>query len=87
MTAINAIIFDFELDDVRDTTACRLSEGARRKLSVAIALVMNPRVLLLESISDFLDPWSRQRVCAILHEAMKDRTVLVRHDIIKPYVH
>jgi len=75
--AVEAVLQDFELTPDRNILAGFLSAGTRRKLCLAIAVIINPRVLLLESISDFLDPLSRSRVYDILHRAMKTRTAIV----------
>lgn len=75
--AVQAILQDFELFPDRNVLTSYLSTGVRRKLCLAIAVMINPRVLLLESISDVLDPWSRSKIYDILHVAMKTRTTIV----------
>ena len=76
-TAVKGIMVDFELDEVKDTYASLLSSGVRRKLELAIAILINPHILLLESITDYLDSWSRSRVYSILQRSFKNRTALV----------
>ena len=75
--AVDSILKDFELFEFRRVKSKHLSTGNRKKLSLAIALIINPRVLFLESISDYLDPWSKLRVYAILQKSMSSRTSIV----------
>jgi len=52
---INDLISKFELDSVRDIKAKFLSGGQRKKLVIAIALLGNPKVLLLDECFAALD--------------------------------
>jgi ABC-type multidrug transport system ATPase subunit len=75
--AVDSILKDFELFEFRRVKSKHLSSGNRKKLSLAIAIIINPRVLFLESISDYLDPWSKLRIYAILQKSMSSRTSIV----------
>jgi lipopolysaccharide export system ATP-binding protein len=52
---INDLISKFELDSVRDIKAKFLSGGQKKKLVIAIALLGNPKVLLLDECFAALD--------------------------------
>ena len=52
---INSLISKFELDPVRDIKAKFLSGGQRKKLVIAIALISEPKVLLLDEPFAALD--------------------------------
>ena len=52
---INSLISKFELDPVRDIKAKFLSGGQRKKLVIAIALVSEPKILLLDEPFAALD--------------------------------
>ena len=52
---INDLISKFELDAVRDVKAKFLSGGQKKKLVIAIALLGNPKVLLLDECFAALD--------------------------------
>ena len=52
---INSLISKFELDAVRNIKATHLSGGQRKKLTVSLALLGNPKVLLLDEPFAALD--------------------------------
>ena len=52
---INELISKFELDSIRDIKAKFLSGGQKKKLVIALALLGNPKVLLLDESFSALD--------------------------------
>ncbi len=52
---INSLISKFELDPIRDIKAKLLSGGQRKKLVIAIALISDPKILLLDEPFAALD--------------------------------
>ena len=52
---INSLISKFELDSIRDIKADFLSGGQKKKLVIALALVSNPKILLLDEPFAALD--------------------------------
>ena len=52
---VNSLISKFELEPVRDIQAKLLSGGQRKKLVIAIALISNPKILLLDEPFAALD--------------------------------
>jgi heme ABC exporter ATP-binding subunit CcmA len=66
------------LDEVADVVHGRLSQGQRRRLSLAIALARDPRLLLLDEPHAGLDAEGRAVVDGVLEGAASDgRTVLI----------
>ena len=56
MAAIEKAIHDLNLTDYRKKPAGTLSGGNKRKLSVAMALIGNPPIILLDEPSAGMDP-------------------------------
>ena len=81
---INFLISKFELDSVRDIKAKFLSGGQKRKLVIALALIVNPRIILMDEPFSALDPRRRamlNKELKQLQSALKTSIVMVTHDI------
>jgi len=63
--------------DAFNTRASHLSGGMRRRLSLAIALIANPRVLFLDEPSTGLDPETRQSLWTIVSRLRKNRCIVL----------
>ncbi|KAK4485767.1 hypothetical protein RD792_008413 [Penstemon davidsonii] len=57
--------------------AGKYSGGMKRKLSVAIALIGNPKIVYLDEPSTGLDPASKNKLWEVILEAKKDRTIIL----------
>jgi len=68
-----------ELDgDAFTTAAAKLSGGMRRRLSIAIAMVGNPRVLFFDEPTTGLDPEARRQIWRIIQrERSPQRAIIV----------
>lgn len=55
----------------------RLSGGQKQRISIARAVLMAPRILILDEATAFLDEAVEDRLKATLADLMKDRTILV----------
>jgi ATP-binding cassette subfamily A (ABC1) protein 5 len=58
--AVTDIISDVNLEEKRDTVAKKLSGGQKRKLSVGIALIGDPKIIFLDEPTAGVDPYSRR---------------------------
>ncbi|NXP86192.1 ABCA9 protein, partial [Passerina amoena] len=65
-----------DISNIQDTQAEKLSGGQKRKLSIGIAMLGNPQVLLLDEPTAGLDPLSRHRVWSLLREQRAGRVIL-----------
>ncbi|XP_027746188.1 ATP-binding cassette sub-family A member 10-like [Empidonax traillii] len=65
-----------DISNIQDTRAEKLSGGQKRKLSIGIAMLGNPQVLLLDEPTAGLDPLSRHQVWSLLREHRAGRVIL-----------
>ncbi|XP_054134680.1 ATP-binding cassette sub-family A member 9-like [Melozone crissalis] len=74
---VQKVLVMMDLTDVQDVCAEALSGGQKRKLSLGIAILGNPQVLLLDEPTAGLDPCSRHHVWSVLRERRAGRVTLV----------
>ncbi|KAF8697365.1 hypothetical protein HU200_035958 [Digitaria exilis] len=60
-----------------DKSVSKYSGGMKRRLSVAIALIGNPKVVYMDEPSTGLDPTSRSSLWNVIKRAKKDRTIIL----------
>jgi len=65
---------------LKQRMAHKLSGGEKRLVTLAGVLVMEPRLLLLDEPSSFLDPKARRRLIAIL-DSLPQALILTTHDL------
>ena len=66
-----------ELEPYAGKLAMQLSGGMKRKLCVAIALIGDPKVVLLDEPSAGLDPVSRRNLWDVITKTMASRSVVL----------
>ena len=67
---------DLGLTDKRDTAYRHLSGGQKQRLSIALALIGQPRIAILDELSTGLDPQARRDTWDLI-ESIRDRGVTV----------
>ena len=80
----NRIVNHTGLDKLTDRRVKVLSGGQKRRLSLALELVTNPRVLLCDEVTSGLDPKSENEIVSLMHSLSKDsdRTIInVTHSL------
>jgi ABC-2 type transport system ATP-binding protein len=70
------LMAELGLADKRDTTFRNLSGGQRQRLSIALALVGDPRVAILDELTTGLAPQARRHTWQLI-ESVRDRGVTV----------
>lgn len=71
------LLDDLGLAEKRDQLAGRLSGGMRRRLNLALALVHEPEIVILDEPEAGLDPQSRVRVREYLQSLARRKTVIL----------
>ena len=71
------VIEEFKLEEVRNTRSCNLSGGWQRKLSIAMAMIGSPKVILLDEPTLGLDVLARRELWRIIEKLRKTRTIIL----------
>ena len=74
---VDGTIDQLELRPHRKKLSMKLSGGMKRKLCVAIALIGDPDVVLLDEPSAGLDPVSRRNLWSVILRTMSQRAVIL----------
>ena len=70
------LLDDLGLERQRGTAFAKLSGGQKQRLSIALALVGNPRIAILDELTTGLDPQARRDTWELI-EGIRDRGVTV----------
>jgi ATP-binding cassette subfamily A (ABC1) protein 2 len=76
-TSIEDVIAKVGLTEKRNALSSALSGGMKRKLSLAIALIGDPKFLLLDEPTSGMDPYSRRSTWELLQRCKTGRVVLL----------
>ena len=74
---VSTVILACGLSDFENQLAQKLSGGTKRKLSLAVALVGNPRVLVLDEPSSALDANAKRTLWKCLQTSAKGRAIVL----------
>ncbi|XP_034959956.1 cholesterol transporter ABCA5 isoform X2 [Zootoca vivipara] len=77
---VQRVLLDLDMQPIKDNQAKKLSGGQKRKLSIGIAILGDPKVLLLDEPTAGMDPFSRHTVWNLLKNGKANRvTVFSTH--------
>lgn len=74
---IDRLLDELSLQDKKRSAASALSGGMRRKLSVAIALCADSKVVMFDEPTSGMDPTARRLTWDLLQREKKGRTILL----------
>ncbi len=74
--SVDGLIDDLGLAEKRNTAFKKLSGGQKQRLSVALALVGNPEIAVLDELTTGLDPQARRDTWSLI-EQVRDRGVTI----------
>lgn len=70
---ISSLISELKLSEFTHKLSGQLSGGNKRKLSVAIAMIGNPPIILLDEPSAGMDPEARRYMWSVIHSITKEK--------------
>ncbi|XP_053988069.1 cholesterol transporter ABCA5-like isoform X3 [Hylaeus volcanicus] len=68
---------DIDLNEQADTFAKHLSGGQKRKLSVGIAIIGDPKIIILDEPTAGVDPYSRRQMWSFLQSRRHGKVILL----------
>jgi ABC-2 type transport system ATP-binding protein len=74
---VNEIITKFKLESVKNKQSKNLSGGIMRKLSIAMALISDPKILFLDEPTLGLDVIARRELWKIIEELKSKMTIIL----------
>lgn len=73
----NKLLAQVGLEDVKDAQVGTYSGGMKRRLSVAISVIGDPRIIFMDEPTTGMDPVSRRDVWTLIQELKKDKTIIL----------
>ncbi|XP_061563619.1 ATP-binding cassette sub-family A member 5 isoform X1 [Cololabis saira] len=74
---VTKVLKDLDLEKIMSAQAKNLSGGQKRKLSVGIAILGDPKILLLDEPTAGMDPCSRHQVWSLLKTRRAGRVIVL----------
>ncbi|XP_037547640.1 ATP-binding cassette sub-family A member 5 [Nematolebias whitei] len=74
---VSKVLKDLDLEKIMTAQAKNLSGGQKRKLSVGIAILGDPKILLLDEPTAGMDPCSRHQVWSLLKSRQPGRVIVL----------
>ncbi|TMW86787.1 hypothetical protein EJD97_020884 [Solanum chilense] len=71
------LLADVKLDDVAEVRAGSYSGGMKRRLSLGIALIGDPKVLFLDEPTTGMDPITRRHIWSVIEAAKQGRSIIL----------
>ena len=72
---VESILDDVDLVEKGDSVTKMLSGGQKRKLSVGIALIGDPKIIFLDEPTAGVDPYSRRHMWSVLKKRKEGKVI------------
>ncbi|XP_046683568.1 cholesterol transporter ABCA5-like isoform X3 [Homalodisca vitripennis] len=76
-SSVGKILQDIDLEDKANSQTKDLSGGQKRKLSVGIAIVGDPKIIILDEPTAGIDIFSKRHICSLLQRMKHNKVVLL----------
>ncbi|XP_046440757.1 ABC-type organic anion transporter ABCA8-like [Daphnia pulex] len=74
---VEKVMKDIDLTSKANTLAGKLSGGQKRKLSIGIALIGDPKIVFLDEPTAGVDPYSRRHLWTLLQKRKANKVILL----------
>jgi ATP-binding cassette subfamily A (ABC1) protein 3 len=74
---VEEVLYLVSLDKNRNTRSVNLSGGMKRRLSIAMGIVAESKVLILDEPTTGLDPIVRDQIWQMIKSLKKDRCIIM----------
>jgi ABC-type multidrug transport system ATPase subunit len=74
---VDEVLYLVSLDKNRHTRSANLSGGMKRRLSIAMGIVAESKVLILDEPTTGLDPIVRDQIWQLIKTLKKDRCIIM----------
>lgn len=74
---VKNILLELDLAEKADVQSIKLSGGQKRKLSVGIALIGDPKIVFLDEPSSGMDPYSRRHLWSQLQKRKEGKVIVL----------
>jgi ABC-type multidrug transport system ATPase subunit len=74
---VSRLLKEVALEDSAHVRSASYSGGMKRRLSVAVSLIGNPKIVFLDEPTTGMDPVSRRQVWNIIERAKKDKVIIL----------
>jgi ABC-2 type transport system ATP-binding protein len=80
---INYVIKKLHLENVIDQAIDTLSKGFKRRVGLALSIIHDPEILILDEPTDGLDPVQKHEVRQLIKEMAKDKIIIISTHILE----
>lgn len=77
---VHSIARRLDIENLLDRSCHKLSGGQKRMAAIATVLVMEPKIILMDEPSSFLDPASRRKVIQLI-QSLNQTIIIATHDL------
>ena len=81
--ALDSVVIKTEITDVINQPIDTLSKGYKRRVGLAQALIHDPKILILDEPTDWLDPNQKHHIRNLINEMGKEKAIIISTHILE----